>query len=325
VSATRIDLACSPDGDDVGAPFTRILRHDNGAWATTDLDQQAQSLCQVSDVAGRTSLFVMSRDGRLANVDGGGPATKIEDAALGGEPYQLGFLNTLRLVGGALYAAGFGGQIYRRADDGAWRVLSEALLDGAYPDRNWILDYARNPKLLDDPETKRQYLQRLRSEAPKMFWALAGTSETSVDVGGEQAVGLLYNWDGARLSPCDLPTAKAVRDILVAPDGTVWICGREGILLAGRDRRFEVVVDLGPQARFASLAWFDGRLYVGASSGPHALYVLDGQAAKPVETGSLEDAHTIQSAGSALWAVGGKRLARFDGRTWEGVAVPGVE
>lgn len=324
VSAARIDLGCSPDEDDVGTPFTRLLRYDNGAWTTKDVSQDVASLCQVRDRAGEASLLMMGRAGDLVDIDGGGPAAKVEDLGLRGKPYRLGFLAKLRQVGGALYAAGWGGQAYRREADGAWRVLSEDLLDGVAPDRNWMLEYFKNPGLLDDPETERQVSERLDSQKPKVFWTLAGTSETSIYFGGERGRGLLYFWDGVRFAPCDLPTDKAIRDIIVAPDGTVWACGREGILLKGRGRRFEVVADLGPSARLASLAWFNDRLYVGASSGPNALYVLDGQALEPVETGIVEDAHTLQSVVGGLWVVGLKRLARFDGQAWEHIAVPNV-
>lgn len=327
VSATRLDLSCSPDEDDVGTHFTRLLRYDSGVWTMEDISQQAESLCQCHDRVGKTSLLVMSREGNLIDVDGGGPATKVEDVTLRGKPYQLGFLNKLRQVGSTLYAAGSGGQTYCREGNGAWRILSEELLDGPYPNRNWILEYLNDPKLLDDPEVERQAAERVKSENPRLFWTLAGTSEKSIYFGGEQAKGLLYFWDGACFTLCDLPTDKAIRDIMIAPDGTVWICGREGILLKGHNHRFEVVVDLGSVPRFASLAWFNDRLYIGSSSGPSALFAFDGQGAQPVGTGlptELVDAHTIQSVGSALWVVGAKSLARFDGQKWERIPVPGV-
>ena len=99
------------------------------------------------------------------------------------------------------------------------------------------------------------------------------------------------------------------------------------MLIKGRDRNFEVVLELGQEPRFASLAWFEERLYLGSSSGPHALYVLENGEAAVVRTGlspEPEDAHTIEAVDGALWVIGMKDLVRFDGRRWERIPVPGV-
>jgi hypothetical protein len=327
VSASAVDLACSPDRDDVGTKFTRLLRYRNGTWTAVDLAQHAESLCEFRDGSGRSFLYVMSREGDLADVDGGGARTKVEDLALRGKPHQLGFLYKVRQIGDALYAAGSGGQAYRREANGDWRVLDEALLDGPYPDRNWMLEYARNPELLNNADTKRQYMERLNSGKPKIFWTLAGISDNAIYFGGEQAAGILYVWDGDRSLACDLPTKKALNDIMIAPDGSVWICGRDGLLLKGRERRFEVVLDLGRQRRFSSLAWFEDRPYMGSNSGPIGLFVFDGRGAEPVRTGlprGIGDAHTVEAVDGVLWAFGAKDLVRFDGRQWERIPVPGV-
>jgi hypothetical protein len=327
VSEARIALACAADEDDVGTAFTRLLRCDGGAWSALDIEQDAASLCYLRDAVGRTSLWMMSRDRNLIDVDGGGTTTRIEDATLHGKPHQLGFLSKLRQIGGSLYAVGAGGQTYRRDRDGAWHVLSEELLDGPFPDLSWMREYHQNPKLLEDPEINRQFVDRILSEKATLFWALAGTSEQSIYFGGEQRTGLLYFWDGSRAVPCNLPTAKALGRIEFAPDGTIWACGRDGILLRGRDLEFEVVVDVGEYS-FSSLAWFNGRLYVCVNYDPSTLYVLDGAALRPVETGlspEMTDAHILEPAGGALWVVGWKSLARFDGRTWERIPVPEVD
>jgi hypothetical protein len=326
LSASAIDLACSPDADDVGTPFTRLLRLRDGDWTTLDMPQHTESMCQFRHPSGRASLCVMSRGGDLLDVEDG-IRSRIEDPTMRGSQHQLGFLNKLRQVGDTLYAAGAGGQVYRRETGGDWRVLDEALLDGPRADSDWTLEFARNPALLADPDRHSQLLARLDAESAKLFWALAGEAENAIYVCGERTDGLLYFWDGVRFTACELPTKGSLRDVLIAPDGVVWICGRDGLLLRGRGRDFEVVLDLGHEPRFASLAWFEDHLYLGSSSGPHGLYVLDNGEAAAVSTGlspEPEDAHTIEAVDGVLWVVGMKDLARFDGRRWERIAVPGV-
>jgi hypothetical protein len=326
LSSSAIDLACSPDADDVGAPFTRLLRLRSGEWTTLDIPQHTESMCQFRDPAGNVSLYVMSREGDLLNVESG-VASKVEDVTLRGSQHQLGFLNKLRQVGATLYAVGAGGQAYRREANGGWRVLDRALLDGPRADSEWILEFARNPALLEDPGQHSQLLARLDRERAKLFWALAGEAEDAIYVCGERTDGLLYLWNGVEATACALPASGSLRDILIAPDGAVWICGRDGLVLRGRGRNFNVVLDLGHEPRFASLAWFEDRLYLGSSSGPHALYVLNNGEAAVVRTGlspEPEDAHTIEAVDGVLWIVGMKELVRFDGRRWDRIPVPGV-
>jgi hypothetical protein len=326
-SENRIDIACAADEDDFGLPFTRLLRCDGGAWSTVDIEEHAESLCHFRDALGKASLWMLARNGNLVDVDGGGAVTKVFDPTLHGKPHQLGFLSKVRAIGTSLYAVGAGAQTYRRAGDGAWHVLSEELLDGPFPDPGWLGEYLRDPDLLKNPEANRQMVERVLSEKPTLFWALAGTSESSIYFGGEQRTGLLYGWDGSRARRCNLPTEKAIRNIVCAPDGTVWVCGREGVLLTGRGLDFEVTVDVTGH-QFGSMAWFDGRLYVCVGFEPSTLYVLDGNTLKPVATGlspEMTDAHVLESAGGALWAVGWKSLARFDGHAWERIPVPGVD
>jgi|SRR5215472_218409 len=326
LSASAIDLACSPDNDEYGAPFTRLLRLRDGGWTTLDIPQHTESMSQLRDRSGRSSLYVMSREGDLLNAEEG-TRSKVEDPMLRGAPYQLGFLNKLRQIGDALFAVGAGGQAYGRKANGDWRLLDEALLDGPHADSNWILEYAQNPNLLDDPNEYSQFLARINAGRGKLLSSLAGQSENAIYICGERADGLVYFWDGRGFTTCDLPTRGSLRDILIAPDGAIWICGRDGLLLKGRERAFEVILDLGHELRFASLAWFGGRLYLGASSGPNGLFVLDGGNAAVVRTGlspEPEEAHTIEAADGVLWIVGLKDLARFDGRRWERIAVPGL-
>jgi len=327
-SASRADLACSPDTDDVGTHYTRLMRYNNRNWTAIDLNFHTESLCYFHNLVGTPSLILMSREGMLYDADQIRSNQKIEDYNLDYSAYKNGFLYKLKYIEPHIYAVGSGGQIYSRTKDGLWHVLDIAILDKAQnDDMTWMLEYLHNPTLLNDPEINKKYLDRIFSNSTKLFLFIAGVSEKALYFGGEQAKGILYFWDGTRCSRLDLPTEKALREILIAPDGTVWICGREGLLLRGRDQRFEVALDLGSQPRFASLAWFKDRLYLGSSSGPSALFVYDGRGVVPVNTGltpELEDAHTLEAVDDVLWVVGMKSLARFDGTTWERIPVPGV-
>jgi hypothetical protein len=328
-SARHIDLACSPDTDEVGAPYTRLLRYEEPGWTAADLPQQAESLCQFRGRDGRTQLFVLSREAGLCAFDAGGAVSKIVDPALVGGAYRLGFLYSLFQVGGDLYAAGSGGQFYVLDGGGRWRALDTTLFDApANPNLDWMDQFLQNPALLDDPNTNAHFMDQLHSDASTIFWRGAGAAPDSIYLAGERREGLAYFFNGARCEQIALPTVKPLRSVLVAPGGEVWMCSREGLLLKGRDRDFSVVADLGEKRRLASLAWFHDRLYLAASSGSVGLFVLSGDEVRPVRTGlrpEPTDIHTLQAVEGALWAVGMKALYRFGGERWERIAVPEID
>jgi hypothetical protein len=326
-SASHIDLACSPDSDEVGTPFTRLLRYESGVWTTRDLKLHAESLCQYRGPDRRAALLVMSREGDVMDVDATGRHVLIEHAISDSGSIQSGFFYKLHQVGNSLFACGSAGRNFVKSYGGPWKILDPGLLDGEAKSANWLLEYLKNPDLMNNPAVAFELQDRIKKESSTIFWSIAGSDEAQVYLAGERGDGLLRLWDGRIMTVCELPTRKALRDIYIGPDGTVWICGREGLLLKGRDQNFDVVVDHGEQPRFSSMAWFNDRLFVGSSSGPGALFMFDDNKLRPVETGHTmpyADVHTLDEVGGVLWSVGMKGLARFDGKAWETIPVPGV-
>lgn len=325
LSDTSIDLAASPDADDVGFPFTRLLRLADGVWTTRDIDMQVESLCHQTRPHGGTVLLAMSRDGQLRDAIDGGPLPRISDAKLVDSNYRMGFRLKLRSIDGDLFACGDGGQFYAKQAGGGWSIVDKGLLTPKAQSQDWLLEILRNPELAAMPGAMDQVAKRVQSEAGKAFWSVAGRKDR-VYVCGDQ--GVLHLWDGAGTSVIATNVEADLRDILVQDDGTIYICGRDGTLLRGLEGEAGVrrIGSPGTQ-NFVSLAMFGGSLYLASTSAPRGLFILKGETlvrATSSLSPEIGDVHTLSACGGVLWVVGSKLLIRFDGNEWRRVPVPGV-
>ncbi len=193
-------------------------------------------------------------------------------------------------------------------------------------DSAWVLEFMKNPSLLENPDQHSQFLARLDAGRTKLFWLLAGESERAIFIGGKRADALLYFWNGAAAVACGLPASGYLRDILIAPDGIVWICGGDGLLLRGNGRDFEVVLDLDRGPAFHP--WPRSRSACTSDPTPVRMHSTFSRTERQPQCApgspAPESAHTMEAVGGVLWVVGMKDLVRFDGDRWERIAVPGV-
>ena len=95
----------------------------------------------------------------------------------------------------------------------------------------------------------------------------------------------------------------------------MYACGREGLLLKGRDQAWEVIDPPGTTQDLWSLAWFDGRLYLSTF---YALYTLGKNGLEAVDTGAeqAKTFHRLSAAEGVLLSSGAKDVLVFDGKTW---------
>jgi hypothetical protein len=71
--------------------------------------------------------------------------------------------------------------------------------------------------------------------------------------------GEIWHYDGEKWHQLPSPTKLVLVDVCCAGDGTVYACGREGLLLKGRDQTWEIVEPPGtPQVCGASRGWTAG-------------------------------------------------------------------
>ncbi|AWN47624.1 hypothetical protein DK419_15980 [Methylobacterium terrae] len=122
-----------------------------------------------------------------------------------------------------------------------------------------------------------------------------------------------------------VPTSAYLLDILVEDPDTIWICGRNGTLLRGNARQGFTAIPCDDGPTFSTLTRFDGRIYLSSISNPRGVFVHDGRTVRQVASGlrrDLADVHTVDAVEGALWAVGSRDVARFDGTAWERIKIP---
>jgi hypothetical protein len=121
-----------------------------------------------------------------------------------------------------------------------------------------------------------------------------------------------------------VPTSSFLLDILVEHADTIWICGRDGTLLRGNARQGFTLVPCEGRPMFSTLTRFNGKTYLSSYANPRGVFVYDGRL-RQVASGlrrELNDVHTVDAVEGALWVVGSKDIARFDGTSWERIKMP---
>lgn len=218
----------------------------------------------------------------------------------------------LFFAGDHFYAYGLSRKFLRRDGPGNWAVLSEK--KGDIQTRNNAGRFTAGAGFADDDI----YL-----------W---DTGPAAADPQDE--IGRLQHWDGARLSAIPLPRALnhgvphgpfIGHDICCAPDGRVFISGKDGELITG-DRRNGFII-LAPQQERAlpgmNLAWFKGKLYGAIDAG---LFTFDFAENRWRGAPFAGDPHApvnfphIDANENVMLLAGGYGAAIYDGESWTRIA-----
>lgn len=111
------------------------------------------------------------------------------------------------------------------------------------------------------------------------------------------------------------PVNVILTGVCCAPDGNVYACGQNGILLRGRGEQWAVLEQQELEDDFWDLRWFGDALYVASMD---TLYRLQGADLKPVDFGGDAPAscYKLSDADGVLWSIGQENLFSFDGTTW---------
>ena len=133
---------------------------------------------------------------------------------------------------------------------------------------------------------------------------------------------------GEEITPIEAPLTARPMDLALLGDGTAWLCTLSGVLRRNAEGVWERFGD--PLACTTLAATPEGQLWVGTAQG--ALFV-DGYVVRedPI-SGGIPEAYVRSIVpvlpGQVLALVNGPsraQLAFFDGRSWHGYTVPGLE
>lgn len=241
-----------------------------------------------------------------------------------------GRMLALAWVGGRLHASGNGGQIYVRSAPGTWTMLTDALLFD--PDAHRRL--SQTAPATTDPGFL-QWLRESRAARPQnlALHDIAGLGQDAVYVCGVDATKpFLAFWNGSTVE--ELKTfldEGALTGIHVERPDSVWVCGREGVLLHGSAARGFAPVTLRAQRNlFHMVVPYRERLVLPSSVRPGGLFTVDPKTPElrrftpPLPKLCGEHIFFAGAAGDVLWVVGPLDIFRFDGSVWERIDHPEI-
>ncbi len=205
--------------------------------------------------------------------------------------------HAIRIIGNHVYAAGQISKLFRRDSIGKWEDLT---------------DPKQHPNLFKHAafikERDGSYLH-----ANIGFTAFDGFDEQSIYAGGDKT---LWCYDGLRWYEQDLPEyPNRINAVLCAGDGCVYVTGRGGPILKGRDDQWEILDT--PALDYKSLAWFDGKLWIGSD---YELGVYENGNYKRYEFPSGGPAQYsfmgVDACEDRLLSYGPDQVMLFDGEKW---------
>lgn len=198
-------------------------------------------------------------------------------------PADRGPMRGVRTIGESVYAVGMDRQIYQRQASGAWRSFDADL---------------RPP-----PE----------SEVVVGLEAIDGFDEQEMYAVGWE--GEIWWFDAGTWTNVASPTNLVLTDVCCGGDGVVYACGQAGMVLRGRESRWEMVGQEVVRDDLWNSAWFDGHMYFASLD---ALYMLDGDDLEIVDPDveGVETYHHLSTRDDVLWSVGAKDVVAYDGMNW---------
>jgi hypothetical protein len=258
-----------------------------------------------------------------------------------------GKMLSLSQIGGRLYASGTGGQVYVRNGKNRWEMVSNTFLfdPGAEKKREAGETAAglEEPKF-GSPEWQERLIKKALNPASRniLFRDIAGLSEEDIYLCGEEGPGtkpILFHWNGMRLEELKVPLPEsALTGIHIENSESVWVCGREGVILHGsRNRGFTPVFATTRLNLFHHMTPYRGKLVLPASIRPGGLWQLDPKTGdfghfeprlppltKPPK--GSDEPHGgpffAQAIGDVLWVVAPRDIYRFDGGDWQRIIHP---
>ena len=204
--------------------------------------------------------------------------------------------NHLRMIGERAYAVGSLRKLFRRDGVGNWTDLT-------------------------DPEQHPNLFKRLKflkerdggySNSYAGFRDVDGFNETDIYAGGRRD---LWRYDGERWHEIQLPQYPSISSVVCAKDDYVYVVGRNGPLLRGREDDWEVI-DI-PALDYNEMTWFDDKLWLASDyelgvyeNGEYHRYEF------PAGGPAQYSFNGVHSCDDMLLSYGLEQVLLFDGEEW---------
>lgn len=264
--------------------FSRIYSIKDGKLGSVDVDWLACSstVCKIPE---ERLVAIAQRGGTVFILGGGGRKLESISDSQKGFKRKPGLMREVRAIaGGRAYAVGTGRQVYRRDDAGVWKCIDA----WSGLDSKELVNYS--------------------------FESIDGFSEDDIYAVGWR--GEIWHYDGKKWTQIGSPTNLTLHKVLCAGDGTVYIAGKAGLLITGRENRWEPIKHEKTEEDIWGLEWFNGKIY---ASTVDLVYCLEDGELNEINYGDAEIPTTcyhLSAADGILWSIGAHDVVQFDGRKW---------
>ncbi len=259
--------------------YSQLLYYHKG-WGYEEVDDSIHSV-HGDTISGR--YYWLGKNGTVVVDDDGNLTNEfIKDAA------KYGPLNRIRVIDGIAYVVGYGGQVYKRADD-KWKHHDKGVLESTID--------AYSTDLID----------------------IAGSGATDIYAVGTK--GAVFHFDGVKWRRLDFPTNLDILGIKYVSATEVYLCGQQGLIYRGNISGWTDLSSPEAHEDFWGIEHFEGKMYFAHAFG---LYVLSNSQLSPVSIGTRENVtcHRLHANDSVLWSIGSDHLFSFNGIRWKEIVCP---
>ncbi len=195
-----------------------------------------------------------------------------------------GKLRNVRNIDDLIFVVGMDRQVYKRNELGNWELFEKGI---------------------EQNTTKNIY----------GFESIDGFSKDSLYAVGWE--GEIWNFEKDVWKPQNSPTENILVDVCCAGNGYVYACGRQGLILRGKNGNWEILKQNNFSEDIWSIVWFNEKLYCATMT---EIYTLNSDNILEYENMGEDTAKTcykLDARDGVLWSFGEKDLMSFDGLNWK--------
>lgn len=237
------------------------------------------STCIFGDV--ERKVLALGQWGEVLIVDNNAKCTNEIVMEKGNGPQVLGPLRRVRSINNVPYACGMSRQVYFRELNNHWKSIGP--------------------------------LQDKFSNNISGFESIDGISESDIYAVGIS--GEIWSFDGLIWRQLDSPVNTILNDVCCAPDGQVYICGRQGVLLVGHQDTWKAVDHAFYDEDFWSITLYRNTIFLASLKN---IYYLNNNELLPVKFGDdfPKTCYHLCAENDRLLSIGEKDVMIFDGYIW---------
>jgi len=193
-----------------------------------DLGTYGWNTCGLCVLEETETIICISDFGEVSIAKRGGIRTLEKIGTEDFSPKKFGKLRTVSVIDGAVVAGGVGRQVYVRGSENNWKPLGSS---------NFTL------------ESKLGGFEGIDGFSLKNIYGVGWNGE-------------IWHYDSKIWTRKSSPTNQMLTAVCCSEDGNVYICGRRGLVIVGKDDLWKIIDQQETIEDFWSVVWFDDKLYL---------------------------------------------------------------